>query len=133
MFHFETKMSAARELETHGARWPSFVHRYLADERRTHQLHFDSHAFATVVLGLTPPDPRKKMIKWVVSSPNVSDRKISLTSHEIWGYHGVPNDWFALVYMRNTLWYTNVDVETASKSHKPQLGPNLRPPKLSFC
>ena len=40
-----------------------------------------------------------------------------MSSHEIWGYHEVPNDWFALVYMRNTLWYTNVDVETASKSH----------------
>ena len=30
--------------------------RYLPEERRTHNLHFDSHAFATVVLGLTSPE-----------------------------------------------------------------------------
>ncbi|CAK9013469.1 Sel1-repeat-containing protein YbeT [Durusdinium trenchii] len=32
------------------------VRRYLSEERRTHNLHFDGHAYATVVLGLTPPD-----------------------------------------------------------------------------
>eukprot|EP00434_Breviolum_minutum_P043129 symbB.v1.2.038425.t1/scaffold5975.1/size22001/2 len=32
------------------------IRRYLPEERRTHNLHFDSHAFATVVLGLTSPE-----------------------------------------------------------------------------
>ncbi|CAE7399225.1 esiB [Symbiodinium pilosum] len=31
------------------------VRRYVVGERRTHQLHFDSHAYATVVLGLSDP------------------------------------------------------------------------------
>lgn len=50
------------------------IRRYLADERRTHQLHFDSHAFATVVLGLTPPDEYQGGL-YVQPTPHVRSRR----------------------------------------------------------
>ena len=50
------------------------VRRYVAGERRTHQLHFDSHAFVTVVLGLSDPSEFEGGL-YIQSGPNASSRE----------------------------------------------------------
>ncbi|CAE7023575.1 unnamed protein product [Symbiodinium natans] len=51
------------------------VRRYLPKERRTHAAHYDGHAFATAVLGLTEPSEYQGGL-YLQPGPHVSTRRI---------------------------------------------------------
>lgn len=70
------------------------VRRYVPGERRTHALHFDSHAFATAVLGLSDPDDYEGGL-FVQPGPHASSRRFpfidvgDLLVHSFELQHGV--------------------------------------------
>ena len=76
------------------------VRRYVASERRTHQLHFDGHAYVTVVLGLTDPSEFEGGL-YIQPGAHASSREFvhldpgDAFVHSFDLQHGVPSCWLA--------------------------------------